>query len=545
MRIVPLGGLGEIGLNSMIVEAGGELLLIDAGVMFPPAELPGVDVIVPDFGYLRENAHKLKGILLTHGHEDHVGALPGLLRDLNVPVYGTPFTLRVARARLEEAGLEADLREAGPRAPFKLGEAFTVEPLQVSHSVPDAVGWWIRSPEGAAIHTGDFKIDPTPPDGRTTDLERLEEAGHAGVSCLLSDSTNAEVVEDTGSERRVREAFERLLPQARGRVFISMFASNVQRIRHVLELCARLGRKVALYGRSMGRNVEIAQQIGYLDLPEGLIVPAEEIPRLPREVVTVLCTGSQAEPRSGLHQLLDEARELKVEPGDLVILSSRPIPGNERAVSGLIDQLVTRGATVLHGGNEPDLHVSGHASRNQQRRVLELVKPQVFVPIHGEPRHLHAHLALAREAGLSEDRLLLARDGDVIELEAGRGRKVGEVSHGRHFRDRFGSHELTVDAVKERQRLAETGVVLAAVVINRDTGAIVAGPQLTGSGLSPYEDHLLMHASQEASTALAEISPALRADDAFVKEELARAIRRTFKQHTGKRPAVVPMVVKL
>ncbi|HLL55097.1 MAG TPA: ribonuclease J, partial [Myxococcaceae bacterium] len=277
MRVIPLGGLGEIGLNSMIIESGDELLLVDAGVMFPSVDLPGVEIIVPDFTYLRQNAHRLKGILLTHGHEDHMGALPMLLRELpEVPIYGTPFTLAVVRARLEEEGRVADLRETGPRESLHLGEGFTAEALRVSHSVPDAVGWWIRSPSGSVIHTGDFKLDPTPPDGRTTDLERLEQAGHAGVSCLLSDSTNSEVLEDTPSERLVQEAFERMLPKARGRVLISMFASNLQRVRHVLQLCARLGRKVALMGRSMGRNVEIGQKLGYLDVPEGLLVPVEE-----------------------------------------------------------------------------------------------------------------------------------------------------------------------------------------------------------------------------------------------------------------------------
>jgi len=545
MRVIPLGGLGEIGLNSMVVEASGEMLLIDAGLMFPPQDLPGVDIILPDFTYVRDNLTRLKGILLTHGHEDHIGALSMLLREARVPLYGTPFTLGVVRARLEEAGIEADLRETGPREVLRIGDAFTAEPLRVSHSVPDAVGFWIRSPRGSVIHTGDFKIDPTPTDGRTTDLERLEEAGDAGVSCLLSDSTNAEVPGETGSEMRVALAFERVIEGLEGRVILSMFASNVQRIRHLLTLCARLGRKVAFAGRSMLRNVEIAQRLHYLDVPEGLILPVEEALKLPPSFVLFVTTGSQAEPRSGLQQMLDEQRDLRVGRGDTVILSSRPIPGNERAVSELIGQLLARGARVLHAGVEPDLHVSGHASREQQRRVLELVRPRTFVPIHGEARHLHAHLQIARDIGLPESQLLLAQDGDVIELADGRGRKTGQIPHGRVLMDRFSDGAVTPEAIKERLRLAETGVVFAVIVIQRDTGKVVSGPHLQGQGLTPAEYLLFGRASEEASASLQDVTPALRVDDAFVKEEVARSIRRTFKQYTGKRPAVVPMVVKL
>lgn len=543
LRVIPLGGLGEIGLNAMAFEHGDDLLLVDAGLMFPPPHVLGVEIVLPDFSYVREQAHRLRGVLLTHGHEDHLGALPFLLRELPVPVYGTPFSLGLLRSKLEELGVSADLRELGPRAPFRLGESFTVEALQVTHSVPDAVGFRIDTPAGTAIHTGDFKIDHTPIDGRLMDLERLEEAGDRGVLCLLSDSTNAEVPFETGSERLVAEAFERLLAGATGRVLVSLFASNINRVRHILEAAAKMGRKVALNGRSMQRNVELAQQLGYLGTPPELVVPLEAVLGLPPSQVLILTTGSQAEPRSGLLQMLDGTRELRIQRGDLVVLSSRAIPGNERAISAVIDQILDRGARVIHPGIEPSVHVSGHASRDQQRKVLELVRPRHFVPIHGESRHLYAHAQLARDAGVTA--VHLARDGDLLELAQDGGGIVGHVPYGRLYRDRLGGGEVLPEALREREKLSVTGVIVVGVVIDSGSRQIVSGPHLSSMGLAEPEVGLLPRAAEECRAALMALSTELRGDDALVREELIRAVRRTFRPHTVKRPTVMPTVLKL
>ncbi|MCE9669541.1 ribonuclease J [Myxococcus stipitatus] len=546
LQVIPLGGLGEIGLNSLVIACRGELLLIDAGLMFPAEGMPGVDIIIPDFTHLKQNAAQLKGVVLTHGHEDHLGALPYLLSEVpGVPIYATRFTLAMARHRLEELGVEADLREIEPREPFPVGTVFQVEASRVTHTVPDAVGFIVRTPEGTLIHTGDFKLDPDPIDGLRTDLERWGEAGEQGVLCLLSDSTNSELSEETGSERVVEQTFERLFRDATGRVVVALFSSNLHRVRHLLALAERLGRKVALQGRSMQRNVEMARQLGYLDVPDSLFVHVDTVPLLPPQRVMVLTTGAQGEPRAGLSQLAAGDGPVRLGPGDLVVLSSRPIPGNERVVGALIDELHWRGARVAYAQVEPGVHVSGHASRPQQKRVLELVKPRHFIPVHGEGRHLHRHLATARESGLEPAQCLLAQDGDVVSFQDGLGRFTGSVPSGRIFKDRFGSGVVTADTLQERVRLSETGLVAAVVVLQRDTQKLVAGPQLSGQGLSLDEQVLLPRVAQDARGLFEEMSPQLRGDDALVREELTRVVRRAFRLYTSKRPLVVPMVVRV
>lgn len=545
LHVIPLGGLGEIGLNTMVVACQGEMLLIDAGLLFPTASQPGVDIIIPDFAYLRQHASQLKGVILTHGHEDHMGALPYLLEYLPVPVYATRFTLAMTRHRLEEMGIQADLREIEPRHPFQVGTVFTVEATRVTHTVPDAVGYIVRTPEGNLIHTGDFKLDPDPIDGLRTDLERWGELGDEGVLCLFSDSTNSEVTTETGSERVVEQTLDALFHGARGRIVVALFASNLHRVHTLLTLAEHTGRKVALQGRSMVRNVEMARELGYLKQPDSLFIPMEAIPSLPPEKVLVLSTGAQAEPRAGLSQLASGEGPFRLGPEDLVIVSARAIPGNERAVGGLLDQLHWFGARVVYAQVEPGVHVSGHASKPQQRRVLDLVRPQHFVPIHGEPRHLHRHLLTAREAGLPPERLLLARDGDRIVFEEGRGWLGDSVPAGRILRDRFGNGVVTPDTLQERLKMAETGLVVATVVIDRGSLGLMAGPQLSGQGLSLDEQVLLPRIAEEAQRLFLQLSQALRGDDALVREELTRAVRRAFKQYTAKRPPVVPVVVKV
>jgi ribonuclease J len=548
LRVIPLGGLGEIGLNSMVIECGEDLVLVDAGLLFPDTPLLGVDFVVPDFAYVRDNAARLRAVLLTHAHEDHVGALPSLLhglRDLRVPVYGAPFTVGVARARVDEAGIESDFRIVGPGEPIRLSEHLTAEAVRSCHSVPDAYGYLIRTPAGTLFHTGDFKLDPDPPDGRPTDLERLHRAGDEGVLCLFSDSTNAEIHDETGSERTVAAALSRLIEGAEGRVIVSLFSSNVHRLQAVIGAAARAGRQVALGGRSMARNVDVARRHGLLTAPEGLLVSLEAAAALPPERALILATGSQAEPRSTLSLMLDEEREVRVRPGDLVILSARPIPGNERAVGALIDQLTQAGARVVHGAADPSLHVSGHASRPQQRRMLEAVRPRNFVPVHGEARHLHAHRQTALAAGVPPEHILVARDGEVIELGSGRVQRAGVAPAGRVLRDRYSETSVCVESVADRRKLAERGVVLASLVVDRSRRVILAGPALVGRGLNDLELALLPRAAEDARAFLAEVSPSLYGDEAFLQDQLLLAVRRAFKQHTAKRPVVVPQVVWL
>jgi ribonuclease J len=578
LRIIPLGGLGEFGLNAMVLESGGERILVDCGLMFPSAQMPGVGVVQPDLSYLFDVPERLRAVLLTHGHEDHVGALPTVVARFTVPVYGLPFTLALARGRLEESGLSPELRRVGPREPLSVGERFSVEFVRVVHSMPDAAALVIRTPEGTVIHTGDFKLDEEPVDGLPTDLDRLSQIGDEGVLCLLSDSTGAELEAPTPPERTVERTFEELFSRATGRIVVSMFASNVHRLRHTLLLCARTERKVVLAGRSLSRNVELARQLGLMDVPANLIVPTDEAHLVPRHKLVILATGSQAEPRSALVQMIqggfggrallgvesvsigheraaeeaaDPAAAVLVSPaltlmsGDLVILSSRAIPGNERMVGDLIDRILERGATVVYGGSHPGVHVSGHGTRPHQREMIQAVRPTNFVPIHGELRHLYRHLELARESGLRPDACLLARNGDVLEFHEGRGFHAGEVRTGRVFRDRWGNGEVDPEALAEREKLAELGVLGATLVVDLSKRQIASGPHLIGRGLSRQETAALDVVAAEARQLLDELSPALLGDEALVREELTRAVRRAMKQRTGKRPTVLATVVKV
>jgi ribonuclease J len=546
LKVLPLGGLGEVGMNTLLLEHHGERLLIDCGLMFPRGDLPGVEVVLPDLGVVTSEPEALKGIVLTHAHEDHIGALPWLLAELDVPVWGAPFTLALARHRLEEAGVKADLRELAPREPFAVGEQFRVEPVRVTHSVPDAVGLIVRTTTGALVHSGDFKLDGLPIDGQHTDLERLGEAGDEGVLALLSDSTNAEVPGVTGSERVVQDTFERLVSQAEGRVVIALFGSHLHRVRHAIELARRLGRRVALLGRSLQRNVQLAQSVGLLEPYADVLVDADAAGQLPPARLVLLCTGAQAEPRSALTSLLSaEPGPLRLASSDLVILSSRTIPGNEPLVTALINRLLARGARVVHPGVEPGVHVSGHASQGEQQRLLEVVRPRHFVPIHGELRHLHAHLALARRQGLPAERTFLMTDGDVVGFTEDAATTLGRVPAGQRLMRRDGVAPISPEAIGERRALAESGVVVAVVVLQLGGGRVLAGPTMHAQGLSPEEHAALTLAAEGAGLALSELSEAVRGDDERVREALVRGVRRAFRQLLGVRPTVMPVVLRV
>lgn len=546
LRIIPLGGLGEIGLNCMAFEHGGERMLVDAGLMFPRGNMPGIEIVVPDFSWLTADPDSLQGVVLTHAHEDHIGALPFLLRRLNVPVWGTRFTLGLVRHKLEEEGLKADLREIAPRERFRVGTQFVVEAVRVTHSVPDGVAVIVETESGTAVHTGDFKLDGTPIDGRPTDLERLGEAGDKGVGLLLSDSTNSEVDGSTLSEQTVAATFERLFALAKGRVVLTLFASHLHRIQHAIALAARTGRKVSLAGRALERNVTIARSLGFLDVPDDLIVPWEALPHLPKHQILIICTGAQAEPRSALASMLrPDAPHLFIEPGDTVVLASRTIPGNEPNVTALIDRLLARGAHVVYPSIAPGVHVSGHAAKEEQRRMVEVVRPRAFVPIHGELHHLHRHLANARDFGLPNDRLHLLTDGDVLGLDASGVTSLGRVPVGQLPTRREADGFVPAEALAERRLLAEGGLVGIVLVLQAGTHRVLSGPHVWGQGLANDEQTFLPLAAEHARQSLHEVSPALLGDDAFVRETLVSAVRRTFKQLAGRKPPVMPLVVKL
>lgn len=544
IRIAALGGLGEIGLNAMVFEHEGARLLVDCGLMFPRGDTPGIDVVFPDFTLLFDDPEALAGVVLTHAHEDHIGALSVLLRRVNVPVWGTRLTLGMARARLEEAGIRADLREMAPRERFKIGP-FMVEPLRVTHSVPDAVGLIISAGGITAVHTGDFKIDLMPIDGRLTDLERLGELGERGIDLLLSDSTNSEVPGTTRGERSVADTFERVFSKCEGRIILSVFGSHLHRVQHTLDLAQKLGRKVLLWGRSLERNVRLARELGFLHAPDPLLLDLREWLTLPPNKALLICTGAQAEPRAALAGMLsNEARDLRVEPGDTIVLSSRAIPGNEPNVTDLIDRAIARGAKVIWPGIEPGIHTSGHASKDEQKKMIAVAKPRVFVPIHGELHHLHHHLETARETGLQPQQLMLATDGDLLGLEGGRLTTLGRVPVGKRFGSRDSDAYVSMEALAERRQLG-TGTVFAAIAIAAGSNRIMAGPHLVGRGLAPDEDAALELAAEAAKASLLEISEVLRADDARVIEQILSGIRRIFKQLSGRKPNVVVQVLRV
>ena len=544
---MPLGGLGEIGLNSMVLETGDDAVLVDCGLMFPQEQGLGVDVVVPDLTYLRGIPEKLRAVVLTHGHEDHIGAVPFVLKEHRVPVYGSRFTLALLKGKLAEAGIEGDLRELPPGEKLELGHDFLVEGVPVTHSIPDGFGLGIDTPEGLVVHTGDFKIDHRPIDDRPTDLARFGALGKNGVLALLSDSTNSERPGVSLSEAQVGLAFEQVFARARARVVVSTFASNIHRIQQVLDASRRFGRKVVLVGRSMNENVRLAHELGFLEVPLGLVVDLDEGKKLRHDQVTVLSTGAQGEPRAALVRMAtgDPSAPFPIDEGDLVALSSRYIPGNEVAIGHMVNHLVRRGAEVLYESAE-EIHASGHACREEQRLMLRLVQPKHFVPIHGEYRHLARHAKTAQETGLAERACHLLLDGDVLQFEGGRAWTNGTAPSGRVYVESRAGPDVPALVLRERSLLAETGLAIVVLVIDKKSGEVVRGPELTARGLAlPDEAALLPELRREVLNTLATLAPGTRADAGAVQEEVRRAVRRVFKRLASKPPVVLPVVIEL
>lgn len=545
LRLLPLGGLGEIGRNCLLIEHGDDALIVDCGVQFPGPDLHGVDLILPDFAPLRQRRAHLRGLVITHGHEDHLGAVPYLLRELPLPVYASKFTLALLQHKLAEQNLSAELHELKPREVAQIG-SFRVEPLRVTHSIPDSLAFAIGTPEGTLIHTGDFKIDHAPIDGEVTDLARFAELGEAGVLCLLSDSTNAGREGSCPGEITVGPALREIIAAAEARVVVAQFASNLHRLQQVFDLCAASGRNVTVNGRSLSQNVELAESLKRLTVPPGLLVSHEAAMALPPRRVCIVSTGAQGEPRSGLLRLAHGTHgSLHIDSGDRVILSASMIPGNELAVHALANQLARLHIEVFQ---EPDhaVHVSGHAYRNDQRLLLRLIKPLTFIAVHGEARHLAHHRQTAVECGVPRDRCLEVFNGDWVELSQTTAQVVRHEELQVTFLDRWGGSDVPEEVVRDRRTLADAGVITVLVQLDRGTGALLRDIELFPRGLSAADLRpLLPHVLRELTAELTAMPAALKLDLPAVEESIVRTVRRVAKKLIEKRPMVLPVVLRI
>jgi ribonuclease J len=548
LQIIPLGGLGEFGMNCLALNFGDDILVIDAGLMFPEEELLGVDIVVPDISYLIENRSKVRGIVLTHGHEDHIGGLPWILSELNVPVYGTEFTLAYVEGKLEEHRLldDAELIEILPGRRFTLG-AFSILPIRVTHSLVDCVSLAIHTPVGIVLHTGDFKIDLSSPDGHPFDLQAFADLGKQNVLCLLQDSTNVDRPGFTPGEKAVIPRLDDIFGATRKRIFFSCFSSSIHRIRIAMDLAHKHGRKVALIGRSIDNSTEIAQDLGYIDPPPGLIIHPNQIKDTPASKLCVLISGTQGEPMSALSRAaVDNHRFAKIEPGDTVLLSSRVIPGNEKAIYRVIDHLERRDARVIHDdGTHGLIHVSGHGSQEELRMMINLVRPKFFIPVHGDYRHLKRHAELAMATGVPE-KVILLEDGDVLTLDRDHAEKTGKVTTGRVCIDNNSTADVVEDTViRDRKHLGEDGVFLPIIAINKRTGQVEGTPEITTRGFVADDPELLRNARDIVARTLEQSSEEERRDYGVMKDKIRGDLKRFLQKNANRRPLIMPIILEL
>ena len=548
LKIIPLGGLGEFGMNCLALRWQDDIIVIDAGLMFPESELLGVDIVVPDITYLIENRQSVRGIILTHGHEDHIGGLPWILSELNVPVYGTEFTLAYVEGKLEEHKLldDTELIEIAPNEKFTVGP-FTIEPIRVTHSLVDCVALAIETPIGTIVHTGDFKIDLSPPDGKAFDLHAFAEYGKRGVLALLQDSTNVDRPGYTPSEWAVKPRLDEVFSRTKKKLFFSCFSSSIYRIKIALDLAHFHARKVAVVGRSMVESSEIAQDLGYLDVPPGLMINPGQINDHAPENVMVLISGTQGEPMSALSRAaVDNHKHAHILPGDTVILSSRIIPGNEKSIYRVIDHLCRRDANVIFDDGASGLiHVSGHASQEEQRLLINLLRPKFFIPIHGDYRHLKKHAQVALDTGVIEHALLL-EDGDVLELSRDNARKSDKVTAGRVCIDSGSTIDVVEDLViRDRRHLSEDGIVLPIITINKLSGKVERQPEIVTRGFANPDAGLLDAARQVVTKTLEESSSEEKADYGVVKEKVRVDLKRYIQKNTSRRPLIMPVILEI
>jgi ribonuclease J len=544
--IIPLGGLGEIGKNMMVIEYNKEIIVIDAGLMFPDEDMLGIDLVIPDVSYLIENKERVKGIVLTHGHEDHIGALPYILKQINVPIYGTKLTLGLARGKFEEHDMlrEVTMNFVKAGEQLKIGN-FLVEFIHVNHSIADVVALAIHTPVGIILHTADFKFDHTPVDGKVTDFRKLAELGDKGVLALLSDSTNVERTGYTPSERELSKTFEELFIQAQGRILVATFASNIHRIQQIIDTAFKHERKVVFVGRSMLNVASIAIELGYLQVPEGMLIELDELDRYPANQMTIITTGSQGEPMSALSRMAtSEHKKIAIIPGDTVIISASAIPGNEQLVARTINHLFKQGAQVIYE-SVSGIHVSGHASQEELKLMLNLVKPRYFLPIHGEYRHLVQHARLAVEVGIDSENVIIAENGDLIEISREKIRVASKVSSGRVFVDGLGVGDVGNIVLRDRKQLSQDGILIVVVTIDKENGRIVAGPDIVSRGFVYVRESeaLLEEAKEKVKTALERCSE--YSDWATMKSQIREILSKHLYGRMKRRPMILPIIMEV
>ena len=547
LLVIPLGGVEEIGLNMTVFQYADDLIIVDAGLMFPEEEMLGVDIVIPDYSYILDNREKVKGIILTHGHEDHTGALPFLLKELNVPVFGTALTLALVREKLNEHNLlDISLISVKPRDIITLG-VFKVEFIRVTHSIVDGVGLGIQTPFGSIIHTGDFKLDPTPVDGELMDLHKFTEYGEKGTLLMLSDSTNAEKGGFTFSEREVRRAFEDIFAKSKGRIIIATFASNIHRIQQAIDVAVQYDRKVIMCGKSMVSNAGIALELGYLKIPAGTWVKMENLRDLHDEEVVIITTGSQGEPMSVLSRIaIDEHKQIKIKEGDTVILSAKIIPGNERSIGKIINHLMRRGADVKYE-KVSDIHVSGHASKEELKLMLNMVKPKYFMPVHGEYRHLKYHYKLADKSGIPKENIFILEDGMVLEITDNGAATRGKVNSGRVFIDGRDAGGVEDIVLRDRRRLAHDGIVIILVGIEKLTKKIISGPEIISRGFV-FEDvsqDVISEVRDLMAGTLANLDDNIISDTALIQAKLRATLKKYLRNTMDRRPMIMPIIMEV
>ncbi len=546
IKIAFLGGLNEVGKNMTLYECQNDMILVDCGLAFPEPDMLGVDLVIPDFTYVEQNIDKIKGIFITHGHEDHIGGLAYLLQRVNIPVYGTKLTIGLIEGKLKEHKIldKADLNVIQPKDKVVLG-CFEVEAIHVNHSIPDALALAINSPAGLILQTGDFKIDTTPIDGEVIDLARIAKLGEKGVLCLLSDSTNAQRPGYTSSERTVGDSFARLFHKADGkRLIVATFASNIHRVQQIIDVAKSVGRKVALSGRSLENVVETASRLGYLNIPEGILINIDSVSRYPHDKLVIITTGSQGEPMSALYRMaFSEHRRVEIGTGDYVIISATPIPGNEKTVGKVVDELLKRGAEVVYE-KMYEVHVSGHACQEELRLMLSLAKPKFFIPVHGEQKHLRSHAAVAESMGIAPGNIYIADNGKQVELSKRKMSVVEDVPAGKVFVDGYGVGDVGSAVIRERKRLAEDGLMIISAVIERETGMLVSGPDIVSRGFVYVRDseQLIAEAKLVAQIVIDECSHEGVVEWSAIRNRMRDDISRLLYDRTKRSPMVIPII---
>ena len=547
VQIIPLGGLGEIGKNMTVIRCGDEMILIDAGLMFPENDMLGVDLVIPDISYLIENERCLKAIILTHGHEDHIGALPYILKQLSVPVYGTRLTLGILEGRLKEYGVDSgNLKVVSQGEIISLG-CFSVGFIRVNHSIPDSVALSIRTPIGMIVHTGDFKFDYTPIDGKMSDFRKLADLGNKGVLVMLADSTNSENDGHTPSEKAVGAAFNREFQKAPGRIIVATFSSNVHRIQQVIDTAVRYRRRVAVLGRSMVNVVNISMELGYIHAPEGVIIDIEDIMNYPANKIVIVTTGSQGEPMSALTRMaLSDHRQVDIMQGDTVIISATPIPGNEKLVAKTVDNLLRLGANVIYQRKD-GIHVSGHASREELKLMHNLIRPKFFIPVHGEIHHLFAHAKLAEELGMARDHILLGENGYIFEFTKERAKIVGRINWGVVMVDGLGVGDVGNIVLRDRRQLSQDGILIVVITINRYTGKIVAGPDIVSRGFVYVREseELMDGAKLKVLQSLKYCADEQISDWTTIKLNVKDSLSQYLFDQTRRRPMILPIIMEV